>query len=128
MKTYKLSNPVVKSDVIDSVFTGESTLDVAKSAFKMLAKYMVLKPGASNKFLFSIKDVNTNKEEHFEGNKIVKNRGRANLNVKRISVKTGKKHDFTVNMTGGRRNTMESPLSSDDLLQEFNFSSENEIS
>ena len=41
MKTFKLSNPIIKSDVIDDTFTGENTMDVAKSAFKVLAKYMI---------------------------------------------------------------------------------------
>ena len=41
MKSLQLTNPVLKSDVIDDVFTGDNIMDVSKHAFKTLAKYMV---------------------------------------------------------------------------------------
>ena len=132
MKTLKLINPVIKSDVLDDTFTGENTMDVAKSAFKLLAKYMVTTK--SNRFIYSLKDVNSNQEYHFDGQKNVIKRGKASLKIKKINIdKTGggSQKIHLKNMTGGRKklDTSSSSNISDDLLKELSMdSSESDMS
>lgn len=130
MKTLKLINPVIKSDVLDDTFTGENTMEVAKSAFKLLAKYMVTTK--SNRFIYTLKDVNSDQEYHFDGQKNVVKRGKANLNIKKINInKTGGGESQNIKvhlkgMAGGSKqsNTSSSSNISDDLLKELSVDSE----
>tara|TARA_B100001248_G_C27398168_1_gene467391 strand:+ start:6369 stop:7046 length:678 start_codon:yes stop_codon:yes gene_type:complete len=131
MKTFKLSNPIIKSDVIDDTFTGENTMDVAKSAFKVLAKYMVTTK--KNRFLFTMKDMNTNKEYHFDGNKRIVKKGKAVLNIKKFNIKkTGgsKISDHLTQAGGARKRKVRRTSSSisDDLLKELSIDSDSNSS
>ena len=104
MKTLKLSNPVIKSDSLDDTFTGANQLEVAKNAFRTIAKYILTKDKA--KFLFTLKDVTTGKEYHFQGDKSISNednKKKAKLRVQKISVKKNNK-DQTVDLSGGKKN------------------------
>lgn len=127
MKTLKLINPVIKSDVIDDTFTGENTMEVAKSAFKLLAKYMVTTK--SNRFIYSLKDVNSNQEYHFDGQKNVVKRGKASLKIKKITIdKTGggSQKIHLKNMVGSGKKKLDLSSSSnisDDLLKELSVDS-----
>jgi hypothetical protein len=103
MKTLKLSNPIIKSDSLDDTFTGGSQLEVAKNAFRTIAKYILTKDKA--KFLFTLKDVTTGKEYHFQGDKSIntsENKKKAKLRVQKISVKKNNK-DQTVDLAGGKK-------------------------
>lgn len=132
MKTLKLINPVIKSDVIDDTFTGENTMEVAKSAFKLLAKYMVTTK--SNRFIYSLKDVNSNQEYHFDGQKNVVKKGKASLKIKKINIdKTGggsqKIHLKNMVGSGKKKLDLSSSNISDDLLKELSVdSSESDMS
>lgn len=131
MKTFKLSNPIIKSDVIDDTFTGENTMDVAKSAFKVLAKYMITTK--KNRFLFTMKDMNTNKEYHFDGNKRIVKKGKAVLNIKKFNInKTGgsKISDHLRQSGGARKRKVRKSSSSisDDLLKELSIDSDSNSS
>tara|TARA_Y100001954_G_scaffold237477_1_gene301287 strand:- start:438 stop:1307 length:870 start_codon:yes stop_codon:yes gene_type:complete len=131
MKTFKLVNPIIKSDVIDDVFTGESTMDVAKSAFKLLAKYMVTTK--SNRFLFTMEDMNTNKKYNFDGTKKVVKQGKAVLNIKKFNIqKAGGNKDIVnhfKNMNGGAKKKkikrVSSSSISENLLKELSLDSNN---
>lgn len=103
MKTLKLSNPIIKSDSLDDTFTGANQLEVAKNAFRTIAKYILTKDKA--KFLFTLKDVTTGKEYHFQGDKMInnsENKKRAKLRVQKMSVKKNNKGQ-TVDLSGGKK-------------------------
>lgn len=139
MKTYKLSNPILKSDIIDDVFSAESSKDAAKNAFKVLAKYMVTTK--SNRFIFSLKDINTEKIYHFDGQKKVVKKGKAVLNIKKFNLsKTGGGENMSISSHfkkfkqsgGGKRSKVSKKKSSklsdsdsisDNLLKELSIDS-----
>ena len=102
MKSLQLTNPILQSDVIDDVFSGDNIMDVSKHAFKTLAKYMVTTK--HNKFIFSMKDLKTDKEYHFQGTKQVTGKNKAKLNIKRFHIKKQKGgNTFNVQLKGGGR-------------------------
>lgn len=103
MKTYKVVNPIIKSDIIDDVFTGNSTKEVAKEVFKLFAKYMVTTK--SNRFLFTIKDINTDKQYSFDGTKTVVKQGKAVLNIKPFKINKNSDDNIITQLKGGKRHS-----------------------
>ena len=124
MKSLQLTNPVLKSDVIDDVFSGDNIMDVSKHAFKTLAKYMVTTK--HNKFLFSMKDLQTDKEYHFEGVKQVTGKNKAKLNIKRFHIKKQEGgNTVNIQLKGGSRRKNKKDEESIDYFSDDSELSEN---